>query len=267
MVQIFERPELAQVEDLTLKLARAHNELKLAEQERTNMLANISHDLRAPLTALRSSIDYLHTFQNISDVDEKELTSILYLMDKRTKTLELLVQDLFYLTSLANIDKAFHFESIDLVPFLEEYYYEILEDGSYVERNMILDFDPKLQAYVSCDPQHMYRVLDNLYTNALKYSTKSATIKLHAQLVNTAIQVSIEDTGIGIPSESIDKIFTRSYTVSSARTPNSPTGSGLGLAIVKQIIQAHNGSVWCKSTLGKGSCFTFELPLIIEKGL
>ena len=79
------------------------------------------------------------------------------------------------------------------------------------------------------------------------------------------LSISVTDNGIGIPPEAIPKLFNRTFTVSSARTPGSPTGSGLGLAIAKAITERHGGSIRCESTPGKGSCFTFTLHMADEK--
>lgn len=260
--KVFEKPQLTQIEDLTLKLAQANLALKHAEEERTQMLANISHDLRAPLTAIRSSIDYLMTFDDASGLSYEDLYSLIHLMNVRTATLEHLIQDLFYLTSLDNKSQAFHFETIDLIPVLEEYYFSSKEDSRYACRKLFLDIPEGLSALVSMDSHHMIRVMDNLFTNSLKYSEEGASITLHVRKEEDLVTVSVEDTGIGIPPESLDKVFNRSYTVSSSRTPNASSGSGLGLAIVQHIISSHKGTVCCESKQNKGSCFFFSLPCI-----
>ena len=113
------------------------------------------------------------------------------------------------------------------------------------------------------DTDHFYRVLDNLFTNALKYSLEDATITLGAMLSSDKknVIIFVRDTGIGIPASSIQKIFERSYMVSSARTPSS-SGTGLGLSIAKTIIERHNGDIWCESKEGHGSTFYLSLPIL-----
>ena len=101
-------------------------------------------------------------------------------------------------------------------------------------------------------------------TNAAKYSPPGTHIDLIVEALPSLnlLKVSVIDNGIGIPKEDLKHIFGRTYTVSSARTPNSTTGSGLGLSIVKAIIERHNGTVGCESIEGKGSQFFFTLPIV-----
>ena len=124
----FEKPQLSEVENLTIQLAKVNKEMKEAEQQRTEMLANISHDLRAPMTAIRSSIDYLNTYTKDAMIPYEEYKNTLHIMDMRSQALEHLINDLFYLTSLDSHKDSFHFEEIPLVPFLEEYYFSAEAD-------------------------------------------------------------------------------------------------------------------------------------------
>lgn len=258
----FEKPQLSEVENLTMQLAIANRKLKESEQQRLDMIANISHDLRAPITAIRSSIDYLNTFSADAMISYEEFAQILQVIDLRSQSLEHLINDLFYLTSLESKKDAFHFETLPLLPFLEEYFFSLEIDSHYANRQLCLDVPETLQVSVTIDSARIIRVLDNLFTNARKYSKENDVIRLNAFVTeDQSVCISVADTGIGIPAESIEKIFQRSYTVSNSRTPNSSTGSGLGLSIVKAIIQRHGGKVWCKSRVGKGSIFYFTLPI------
>ena len=124
--------------------------------------------------------------------------------------------------------------------------------------------DENLHALLRIDIQKIIRVLDNLFTNAAKYSDDGAEIRLSAQKSEDRkmLIVSVSDTGYGISEEALPYIFGRTYTVSSARTPNSKTGSGLGLSIVKAIIERHGGTIRCESEQDKGSSFIFTLPIM-----
>lgn len=257
----FERPELSEVENLTLQLALANKKLKNIENMRTDMLANISHDLRTPMTAIRSSVDYLNSFSKDSMISYEELSATLRIIDMRCTTLEKLINDLFFLTSLENSANDMHYTDISFLPFLEEYYFSTEADGRFDDRQLFLDIPDDLKVNVKIDSECIITVLDNLFVNALKYSASGAEIRLNAFLADEhTICVSLRDTGIGIPEDCLTKIFQRSFTVSHSRTPNTSTGSGLGLSIVKSIIERHNGNVWCESELGKGSIFYFTLP-------
>lgn len=241
------------------QLTAANRALEKATREREDMLANISHDLRAPITAIRSAVDYLTSGQEISMEDYR--TSI-HLIDHRTKTLEKLIQDMYYLFCVEDTSKKLELQTLDAVSFLEEYFYNTIPDRLYDNHDMVLDLPDDLHCQIQIDLQKMIRVLDNLFTNAAKYSGPGSRITLTAALApaGDALIISVTDNGQGIPTESLPHIFNRTYTVSSSRTPGSTTGSGLGLSIVKAIVERHGGTVSCESRLGYGSCFQIKLP-------
>lgn len=259
---VFTQPEISQVKDLTLKLAKANKQLSNEHKIRNQMLANISHDLRAPMTAIRNAVDYLNTFEGEEMPSSEEFHSIVAMLDRRSTVLENLIQDLFYLTSLDNPSHRYSFERVNMKNFLKEYYIYLLEDSRFKTRKLEYLIGYDLEAFCSIDIDTFTRTLDNLFINAFKYSNEGDSIKLDAYIKRRKLVICIEDTGIGIAKEDVAKIFDRSYTVSNARTPESVTGSGLGLAIVKSIIEHHKGKVYCESELGVGSKFFIELPLI-----
>jgi len=253
-----------QLIETTAQLYAVNEQLQAEQQQRKEMLANISHDLRAPITAIRNCIDYLTSGQILT---QEELSSSLQLIHRRTLTLENLIQDMYFLFCVEDTSKKLETEVVDAAPFFETYFYDALCDTKYDERNMHLELSSDLHCQISIDIQKMVRVLDNLFTNAVKYSTPGTdiTLKLEPLPSGNCLLVSVTDQGIGIPKEALSHIFGRTYTVSSARTPNSATGSGLGLAIVKAIVERHNGTVHCESEEGKGSCFSFTLPCFPQK--
>ena len=243
----------------TSRLLETNFELRKTQMERSEMLANISHDLRAPITAIRSAVDYLLSGKEISADD---MQSTLQLIDRRTKNLETLIQDMYYLFCVEDTSKDLELETVDAIPFFEEYFYDALIDTRYDVHNMKLDIMPDFECTIEIDIQKIVRVLDNLMTNAAKYSPEGSDIILQISPTwnEKTLEISVIDNGTGIPAEDVPYIFSRTYTVSSSRTPNSTTGSGLGLTIVKTIVERHGGKVFCQSELGKGSSFTFSLP-------
>lgn len=243
----------------TTQLIKANDELKRLEIERSEILANISHDLRSPITAIRSAIDYLHSGKNLT---QEDFDSSLGLIDRRTRFLENLIQDMYYLFCIEDSSKELTLESIPASPFLEEYFYDAIVDTRYDEYQMNLDIDSHITGSIRIDIQKIVRVLDNLFTNAAKYSPVGTSITLKCELTEDShfLLVKVIDNGIGIPTENLPLLFNRTYTVSSARTPGSTSGTGLGLSIAKAIIERHQGSIDCTSEDGKGSCFFFTLP-------
>lgn len=260
----FSTPELG-TEDLSLALYQVSqkleqsNALLLKNQQQKDMLfANISHDLRSPITALHNSIEYL---LSLEDIDKQELFSTLELMERRCAYLERLVNDVFLLSSIQINENMFHYETLELTFLLEEFFFMVSEDNRYHKRDLHLDVAEDFSAMVRIDSKMFLRVLDNLFTNALKYSHDGASIRLNAFSDSSQVHITVEDTGIGMESEHLDKIFDTSYMIESARTPSATTGTGLGLSIVKAIIEHFQGTIYCESTLGVGSIFHIKLPL------
>lgn len=245
----------------TVELTRVNQELLRVQKEREEMLSNISHDLRAPITAIRSALDYLRDGEALSPEDMK---STIALIDRRTKTLEDLIQDMYYLFCVEDTSKELNFETVDVGLFLEEYFYDALADNRYDTHDMRLELPESLNCHIKIDIQKFVRVLDNLFTNASKYTPADSRICLSAALSpdSSLLQISVSDNGPGIPEEALPNIFNRTYTVYSARTPGAAGGSGLGLSIVKAIVERHGGNVSCQSNEEEGCCFTITIPVV-----
>lgn len=261
----FEQPAVASdtVAELSAKLLEANKKLQTAEHERTIMLENISHDLRAPLTAIRSAVDYMRekSRDGILDMPEEERRTMLNLLDVRTRTLEVLINDLYYMTCIDSGRDEFNFEPVPLGQFLEEYFFAAEMDDKFKGFELRLEVPEDLDAIVSIDTSKFVRVLDNLFTNARKYAGEGSVITLGARREEDAAYFYVRDNGRGIPPEALPYIFDRTYRVSGARTPSGESGSGLGLAIVRSIARQHGGEIRCDSELGSGSTFTVMIPV------
>ncbi|MDL2301715.1 HAMP domain-containing histidine kinase [Lachnospiraceae bacterium OttesenSCG-928-D06] len=248
--------------ETTNRLNESNKNLLALKKEREEILANISHDLRAPINAIRSSLDL---FYSSTDHSQEEIASLFHLINQRTLILESLIQDMYYLFSLEDPMLSLEMETVQAALFLEEYFYTATVDHLYSERNMILDIAEDLDCMIQIDLPKFVRALDNLLTNSAKYSCKGDTITLQAALSPTAdsLCIHIIDTGIGISPDFLPHIFNRTYTVSKARTPGETSSTGLGLSIVKAVVEKHNGCICCESKEGKGSRFTITLPLFV----
>jgi signal transduction histidine kinase len=149
--------------------------------------------------------------------------------------------------------------------FLEDYYYMNLADSRFENVDFTLDIPSPLSLTLDIDPTLMQRVLDNLLTNALKYSKDAPVIVLGAYIDPDSnprtLVIYVKDNGIGIAKKHLPHIFDRSYTANKSRTPSSNTGSGFGLSIVKSIVEHHDGFITCDSEQGVGSRFEIRLNL------
>ena len=245
------------------ELAEANERMNRQERERTELFRNLSHDLRAPMTALVSTIGLLREKKNM---DEKEYMELLDLMSRRLKNLSAMLDELFLLGQMDSPELRLDMECIDAQMLLEEFYYSSEADVKYAERELEIDVPADLHCEIMVDPQKLIRVLDNLFTNALRYSRAGDRITLSAAIVSRGenedwLEVRVSDTGIGISEEDLPHIFERSYRADRSRTPGDG-GHGLGLAIAKSIMEKHGGQIRCESKNGEGSTFFLELPCI-----
>ena len=245
-----------QLFEANLSLQSANERLQEEQRQRTALFANLSHDLRAPITALSNAVEYLKTGQPAGEEREE----ILNLMEKRVSFLKRLVEDMFLLAKMENGDTPLHLRRVDAGAFLEEYFYSCQADPYYADRVLQLELPEELDAALCIDPELMVRVLDNLFTNARKYSKAGDSITLSACKGEGYLEITVAEPVVGISPEALPHIFERSYRASSARTP-ADGSSGLGLSIVQKILERHGGTIRCQSTPQKGSQFTFTLPI------
>lgn len=262
----FETPDINLVEKLTAQLMSANRELEQAykdlhtsEQARVQAFANISHDLRAPLTAIRGALDRLARWEHLN---EQERSLMISIMDRRVSALEHLIHELYFTTTIEQPEFTLQMTPIAVVPFLEEWV--IVHQVDDKEFALNLDMEEDLNVFVSMDPDCMVRVLDNLLKNAEKYSAPGAPVVVICRACpsNREVLISIQDSGIGIAPEDLPHIFERSYTAAHSRTPNDDYGSGLGLYIANTIVKKHSGRISCESAPGSGSTFSIHLPIL-----
>ena len=261
----YTKPDISRAE-LEQALMKANEELWMAnrkleaeERARAELFSNLSHDLRAPMTALFSAVELLKSRQM---TEENEYQNILKLMERRLHTLQSILNDIFLLTLMESPATKLEKEPVEIGIFLEDYFYSCAADPKYHKRRLKLEVPDVFPYVADIEAEKVIRVLDNLFTNALRYSLEGAEIALGALFIQGEkeegkIRIYVRDTGEGIMPEDIEHIFERSYRASRSRTPEDG-GSGLGLAIAKGIVERHGGAIWCESEVGKGSCFTFS---------
>ena len=253
----FQRPEVS-VDELQKALYEANCRLMESEKQRNEMFSNISHDLRSPLAAITSTLEYLRSY---GDIEPDELHDMLDIMSKKAEQLGDLINNIFYLTCQDNHKVTSKQVSTNLVQLLRDSVIQYQHDISFEKRTIEFVNNTATPVFVLLDVAQFQRVLDNLMSNARKYTASDGTIRLWLSTDDTNAVIEVQDNGIGIAPELTEKIFERTYTVSDARTPGKE-GCGLGLAIARSILQSINGSISCKSEQKKGSTFTIVLPRI-----
>lgn len=225
------------------------------DQERREFVANVSHELRTPLTTMRS---YLEALADGAWQDSEIAPKFLNVTQTETERMIRLVNDLLQLSKLDSHDYRF---SKDVVNFIE--FYQHIIDRFEMAKEQKITFVrrlPKQPIYVYIDPDKITQVLDNIISNAIKYSPEGGTITFSLEQHEEEIVVSVKDEGVGIPKENVNKVFDRFYRVDKARSRNLG-GTGLGLAIAKEMVGAHEGSIWAESKEGVGTTIYFTLPI------
>ncbi|MBN8194101.1 cell wall metabolism sensor histidine kinase WalK [Bacillus sp. NTK074B] len=222
--------------------------------ERREFVANVSHELRTPLTTMRS---YLEALAEGAWQDETIAPQFLDVTQNETERMIRLVNDLLQLSKMDSKDYRFNKDWVDFILFFHK-----IIDRFEMTKNINVTFKrylPDKALFVEVDQDKITQVLDNIISNALKYSPEGGTITFKVKEKDGYIEISVSDQGLGIPKENLEKIFERFYRVDKART-RQMGGTGLGLAIAKEMISAHGGDVWATSKEGKGTTIIFTLP-------
>ena len=227
------------------------------EMERREFVANVSHELRTPLTTMRS---YLEALSDGAWKDETIAPNFLNVAQNETERMIRLVNDLLKLSKMDSKDYRLSKEWVDLVVF-----YNKIIDRFELTKDEKLSFERKLPdkpILVEIDPDKLTQVIDNIISNALKYSPEGGNVTFKIKEQDDEVIVSIADQGVGIPKGNVEKIFGRFYRVDKART-RKLGGTGLGLAIAKEMVEAHGGRIWARSIEGKGTTVFFSLPYVM----
>jgi signal transduction histidine kinase len=226
-------------------------EVRRLETVRSDFVANVSHELKTPLTSVRGFAETLLEDDPPEDLRRSFLSSI------RSNTLRLqhLVDDLLDLSRLESGGWVAGEEELALGPVLEDLWESFQEAAS--ARG--LAFSLKGDATVSADVQGVVQVFRNLIANAIQYSQDGGSVTVEITAEGPVRRVEVRDTGIGIPASALPRVFERFFRVDSARS-RAEGGTGLGLAIVKHLVDAMGGKVWAESEPGKGTSFYVTLP-------
>jgi signal transduction histidine kinase len=243
------------VTERTLQLERVNLELKELNNSKDKFLSVISHDLRNPLSALMVSSEKLYAgAENHSPKNIITLSTIIHSTSKK------ILQQLNELVEWAKKQqdkKNFKPESIHLFKRMNESL-ELLNDNADQKKINLQNLVPK-NIYVSADSLMLRSILQNLVTNAIKYTSHGGSVKVTAQPMQSMIEVCVSDTGVGMTSETQEKLFATSFSSSISGTDNEK-GSGLGLLLVKDFVAQHGGTIEIESSIGKGTCFKFTIP-------
>jgi len=237
------------------RLKKNAEQEKRIETERNMLIANLSHDMRTPITSIKGYLEGIR--DGVADSPEK-MQKYLDTIYNKALILERLVDNMTQYSELELGRMQYAFEFIDLTEYLrdlEEDYRQSLEDGGFHLDVNLLD----MPLTVVADRDKLKRVLDNLLSNAIKYNKAGGNVSLLTQTDGKGVLLSISDTGMGIKESDLSKVFIGFYRGDASRS--NIKGNGLGLAISKQIIESHRGKIWIKSEENIGTQVYIYLPL------
>ena len=230
-------------------------EQKKLDDMRKEFVANVSHELRTPLTTVKS---YTETLLD-GAMEEKELaTEFLTIINSEADRMAFLVRDLLQLTRFDNKQVRLDMTEIEMNDFLNM---TVRQNKIHAEaKNQQLSFRPyEHMVVVHGDRDRVGQVVNNIVTNAIKYSLEQATIRIFITEDEKYFKINVKDTGMGISREDLPRIFERFYRVDKARS-RAMGGTGLGLAIAKEIMETHGGKLTAESEYGKGTTMTMWFP-------
>lgn len=227
-------------------------QLKTLEQMRKDFVANVSHELKTPITSIKG---FTETLLDGAKEDSNTLEMFLDIILKESNRIQVLVSELL---ELSKIEQANHFKMVKVN--LPQKVFNSVEVVHPLAEKKNIKFNLQLEKnlFVLAEPSKLKQVIINLLSNAINYSPENAEITVKVYLKSGECIVEIIDQGIGIAPEETTRIFERFYRVDKARSRDSG-GTGLGLAIVKHIIEVFNGEIDVESELGKGSTFRIKL--------
>jgi signal transduction histidine kinase len=249
-VQTKSRDEVGQ---LATAFNRMSAELENLERSRRDLVANVSHELKTPIAAIRAHLE------NLLDGVEEPDPRTLQVMLAQTERLSRLIEQLLELSRLESGELPLRREEMPLAPLVSQVLSEI--DVARSDRGVEVRSDlPEDLPSVDADPERVHQVLFNLLDNAVRFTPPGGEVTVSAHRQNGSVEVSVIDTGIGISPEHLPRLFERFYRADPARS-REDGGTGIGLAIARSVVEAHGGHIRAESRMGTGSAFTFDLPV------
>lgn len=250
-------------EDMRLKLKESKEEMLENEKQNKELVSNISHDLKTPITSIKGYVEGI--IDGVADTPEK--------MDRYIKTIytkacdmDRLISELTFYSGIDSNRIPYHFHCINVT----DYFNDCVEDVGFEleSKDIQLNYTNLLnpQTQIIADPEQMKKVINNIIGNSIKYMDKAKGV-IDIRLLEDAdsVRVEIEDNGKGIASKDLGNIFERFYRTDASRN-SSQGGSGIGLSIVKKIIEDHGGYIWATSKEGEGTCMNFVIRKYKDRG-
>ncbi len=257
-MQFLVQEKTLRISEINKDLFNTNKRLLENEQARKNVLSNVSHDLRTPITAIRGYAEILLSRKGALTESQEE--NYLRNIVRRAEQMERIISDIVELTRLESNANEFQFMDVSICELLDEICMMYEADIQDTKKEIVVDLPEDDLLFVKADPKKLSRVFENLISNAINYTYEEATITVKAwregegkDIPQQTIHIDIADNGIGIPEGEIAMIFDRFYRAKNSG--QNIKGTGIGLSIVKTIIDRHDASISVESAIGKGTTF------------
>ena len=246
-----------QIEQATKELRGANEELARLNQIKSDFVSTVSHELRTPLTSIQGYVSLIQDGDaGAINEDQKEFLGI---VKEESLRLLRLISDLLDISKIEAGKIRIVFEDFNIVRFINDYKAEISAMAGPKKIKVEINA-PKELPIIKADADKIKQIFYNLVSNAIKFSGQNTTLKIAIKNNSNSIQVDVSDQGIGVAEKDLKNIFEKFQQVDSKMTRKAG-GTGLGLSITKHLVEAHGGKIWVKSKVGKGSTFSFSLPI------
>jgi len=249
-------------EDMRLRLKESSEDTIRNEHQNRELISNITHDLKTPITAIKGYVEGI--MDGVADTDEKREKYVKTIYNKANE-MDRLINELTYYSGIDSNRIPYTFHRIDVSEFFQDCVEEIGMDldNNNIELNYSNLLEPGTR--IIADPEQLKKVINNIVGNSVKYMDKEHGI-IDIRLLDAvdSIRVEIEDNGKGIANKDLGNIFERFYRTDASRN-SSKGGSGIGLSIVKKIVEDHGGYIWATSKEGEGTCMHFVMRKYMEQ--
>jgi PAS domain S-box-containing protein len=246
---------IKQLEDTNKKLKESQDELLQVNSMKDKLFSIIAHDLRSPFGALISITQYLA--DDIEEFSKKEVKEFVQRINQSTKNVFVLLENLLHWSKIQSGNLTSNPVAFDIAYKIDDVTKLLCNIAE--NKNISVKNEVSADTYVYADEDMIFSVLQNLFSNAIKFTRPGGHISFAAFIKEKVVEISVHDNGIGIPEEIIPKLFDSHYHRTTPGT-NEEKGSGFGLVLCNEIMNMNNGKIWVNSNTNKGSTFTFLLP-------
>jgi two-component system phosphate regulon sensor histidine kinase PhoR len=235
--------------------------IRKLEMMRREFVANVSHEIKTPLTALKG---FAETLLSGALEDRETARSFLQIIHNEADRLNRLITDILQLSKMESGQYVLNYSPVELKPLLEKLQKMMMTQAE--RKSITVQFQATEEMFVEADEDLLLQILINLVSNGINYTPNGGRVTVNVSFAeklesDDVLKITVSDTGIGIPKQDQQRIFERFYRVDKARSRESG-GTGLGLSIVKHLVELHHGSISVESRTDMGSTFTIELPMI-----